>query len=302
MSNDLSATKIDVDLFDLKHTFESAQPLTFHADYDERINSILYTSGKSIINMGQAGTSKNPNLVVVSDDIKFAISDVTKRFRLKDNMRQVYKEINTDKFMARAIKDYEGMRLTLNDPWETTVCYIISQFNNVKRIRGIIRSMINKFGTDVYKNGSFVTKSFPSSETLMNASIKELMSCGTGFRGKYIKSAAEYCTNNLDLYKLNPNNYDNLKEKLMEIDGVGDKVADCIVLMGYGNMQACPIDVWVKRTIEKIYFKSKEKKIDYIHEFVEDRWGKKYLGYAQQYIFWGGRQMEDEAKEYLLVK
>ncbi len=296
---ELAATKIDVSLFDLKHTFESAQPLTFHADYDGKLNTLLYTSGKNIINVGQVGNTKNASLIIVSDDVKLAVSDVVKRFRLNDNMQQIYREINTDQFMSKAIKNYEGMRVTLNDPWETAVCYIISQFNNVKRIRGIIKNMIDRFGTEVYRNGSVVTKTFPSSETLMNASIKELMACGTGFRGKYIKSAAEYCTNNIDLYKLNKNKYDKLKESLMEIDGIGDKVADCIILMGYGNFNAFPIDVWVKRTIEKTYFKGREKKMNQIHEFGIEKWGA-LRGYAQQYIFWGGRLMDRNVNRQLI--
>lgn len=292
--NQPTAAKIDISLFDLRHTFESAQPLTFHGNYDSALDSLIYTSGKNVISVMHVGNNRNGSLMVVGEDIDFAQADVAKRFRVSDNMKYIYKKINTDEFIKSSIRNYPGMRLTLNDPWETTVCYIISQFNNVKRIRLIIKNLINKFGTEIHdKNGNVIGRSFPESEVLMNASIKELMKCGTGFRAKYIKSASEYCTNNLDLYKLNSNNYDKLKEDLTEIDGVGDKVADCIILMGYGNLRAFPIDVWVKRTVEKIYFKGKDKKIDYIHEFADETWGK-YAGYAQQYLFWSGRQMDKD--------
>jgi N-glycosylase/DNA lyase len=289
MSTDLTATKIDVPLFDLKHTFESAQPLKFHGNYDEALDSLIYASGKNMISVMHVGSNKNGSLMVIGEDIDFARADVTKRFRLSDNMRYIYKKINTDEFIKSSIRNYPGMRLTLNDPWETTVCYIISQFNNVKRIRMIIKNLIEKFGKDIYdKNGNIIGKSFPESHALMNASIKDLMKCGTGFRAKYIKSASEYCTNTLDLSRLNPNKYDTLKEELMEMEGVGDKVADCIILMGYGNLRAFPIDVWVKRTVEKIYFKGRNKKISYIHDFADETWGK-YQGYAQQYLFHNAR-------------
>ena len=76
----------------------------------------------------------------------------------------------------------------------------------------------------------------------------------------------------------------------MSISGVGDKVADCIALMGYGKIEAFPIDVWVKRTLEGIYFDGKRKRIGELHSFAGKRWGS-YCGYAQQYIFHSSRNM-----------
>ncbi len=289
--------------FDLRHTFESAQPLTFHADYNPALNSLIYASGKNLISVMHVGGTGSGKVMVVSEDLGFASNEVIRRFRLNDNMRSIYKKINTDQFIAESIKRYRGMRLTLNDPWETTVCFIISQFNNVKRIRSIIKNMVARFGEPILDgDNKIIGRAFPSSEILRNASIKELMKCGTGFRARYIKSAAEYCTDNLDLYGLNQNDYYGLKEALMEIDGVGDKVADCIILMGYGNLNAFPVDVWVKRTIEKVYFKGKKKKIKEIHKFAEDMW-QNWRGYTQQYLFWHFRQMKnDERRVYEGIK
>ena len=74
----------------------------------------------------------------------------------------------------------------------------------------------------------------------------------------------------------------------MEIDGVGDKVADCIALMGYGRMEAFPVDTWVKRTLENVYFKGEKMSINKLHRFIDEKWPS-YKGYAQQYLFWYGR-------------
>ncbi|MGD0510561.1 MAG: DNA-3-methyladenine glycosylase 2 [Candidatus Micrarchaeaceae archaeon] len=276
---------------DIRHTVESAQPLTFYADYDLGKGLLSYVGGNGQVNANFTGTSKNCAVRFDSRGLSAARKDFVERFRLKDDMADIYENIATDDFMRSAIKNYRGMRITLNDPWETTLCFIVSQYNNVKRIRLIIKRFVKEFGSDVVdSNGKVVGKSFPTSERLTEFSEADFRRCGAGFRAKYIAKAAECCTNNIDLYKLRKNDYDGLKENLMTISGVGDKVADCIALMGYGKMEAFPIDVWVKRTLEKVYFKGKDKKIGYLHKFAEDRFGA-YSGQAQQYIFWQGRNL-----------
>jgi N-glycosylase/DNA lyase len=285
---DASGKVLDVNIFSLVHTFESAQPLTFYADYLRESNSITYGSGNLCINLKSHESEYNARLELLNGSSKRYYAEVEKRFRLADDMGRIYKKISIDSHVEKAIERYKGMRLTLNDPWETTVCFIISQFNNVKRIRLIVRNIVERFGDEIDCNDSLSVKSFPDSEKLMEATDSELRALGTGFRSKYLKSAAEFCTNNMDLYKLNPKNYEKLKAKLMEIDGVGEKVADCIALMGYGNLNAFPTDVWIKRTMEKLYFDGKKVKPRDIHEFAKDYWGA-YAGYAQQYLFHSAR-------------
>lgn len=277
--------------FDMKHTVESAQPLTFHADYNFTKGSIDYISGKQLIKVSFKRTKKDCAVGLNTNNIAFAKKDFVKRFRLNDDMNDIYSNISTDEFMASAIEKYHGMRVTLNDPWETALCFIISQYNNVKRIRLIVKKFITEFGENITdEQGNVVAKSFPTSNELLKFNEKDFRKCGAGFRAKYIEKAVDYCTNNLDLYKLQNKSYDKIKGELMEISGVGDKVADCIALMGYGKFEAFPIDVWVKRTLEKVYFKGKDKKIKDLHKFAEERF-ERYAGYAQQYIFWNGRSL-----------
>ncbi len=273
--------RIMVKDFNLRYTFESAQPLTFYADYDKDLNSISYPDGKRAVNLVVEELGGKAILNAVCSDGSDAAKELRRRFRLADDMRKIYNEIGTDGNIKNAIRRYDGMRLTLNGPWETTLCFIISQFNNVKRIRLITRNIINKFGGPISGTG---VRSFPGSETLALASEKDIFACGTGFRARYIASASKFCSENMDLKKLPARNYEKLKSRLMEIDGVGEKVADCIALMGYGNLRAFPIDVWVKRTMEKLYFGGQKRKEREIREFALDRWGG-YAGYAQQYLF-----------------
>lgn len=288
----LTSNGLKIKDFDIKHTIESAQPLTFYADYNFGDGVIDYPEGKEMLKATILGNSKSVQVRLDSNNLNQAKKDFVSRFALKDDMEDIYKHIDTDKFVHLSIEKYHGMRITLNDPWETTMCFIMSQYNNIKRIRLIVKNFVKAFGNEIVaEDGIVLGRTFPTSEELMRFPESDFRGAGAGFRAKYIKEAAEYCTNNLDLYKLRGKNYGKLKEQLMTITGVGDKVADCIALMGYGNMEAFPIDVWVKRTLENIYFDGKEKKIKDLHKFAEDRWGAKYMGYAQQYIFHGGRNL-----------
>lgn len=216
-----------------------------------------------------------------------AKKELLNRLGINVEIKKVYSNINTDIFIDNAIKNYYGMRITKNEPWETTLCFIISQFNNIKRIRLIMKNLLERYGEPYYIDGKKVML-FPSAERISKATIPELMSCGTGFRAKYIKSVSNEIKNGFSFDHINRLDYDEAKNELLKLDGVGDKVADCILLFGYGHLQSFPIDVWVKRIIEKVYMKNKKKSIQQIHDFANNRWGN-LAGYAQQYLYWYGR-------------
>ncbi len=271
--------------FSLRHTVQSGQPLTFYSSSTSHfgMQSLNYVTMLGEIELG---IRKARLAYSFSGDYteKSAKAEIMSRFALDENMQSVYKGINTDEFMSRAIKDFYGMRITRNDPWEATVCFVISQFNNLKRIRGIIHNMIDTFGEDTGKY-----RLFPTAEAIGSADLKALRACGTGFRDKYLKSVAEEFAFSFDKKKLYSMKYDSAKQRLMELDGVGDKVADCILLFGYNKLEAFPIDTWVKRVMENVYFNGRKMPIKKIHEFAYERWPRQYLGYAQQYIFHSGR-------------
>ncbi len=278
-------SRISISNFNLKYTFESAQPITFFADYHDNI--LDYSYKNSILRIYSNDSYKSELSVeclfggVKKQELE---KEVETRFRLFDDMNKIYSLINTDKYMDNAINQYRGLHLTINDPWEALLCFIISQFNNVKRIRGIVKNLINKYGKDIEGN----YKSFPTPLDLEDATKEELIECGSGFRADYILDAVDFALNNVELNKLNANDYYKLKDTLMEIKGVGGKVADCVILMGYGNLEAFPIDVWVKRRLEEIYFNNDKKSFDELQDFAWDKW-KNYRGYAQQYLFHSSR-------------
>lgn len=272
----------------VKASVQSGQPLNFHSVYtlNGNVGHLNYVTPKGIIELEYLEGKP-------AREVRFkyhgnynsttAKQEVTRRFGLNDNMPLIYENINTDPQMEKAIKSLYGMRITHNEPWETTMCFVISQFNNIKRIKGIVRNLINKFGEDL-DTGDKSTKLFPTPEALSSASIDQLKASGAGFRAKYIKAVATDVAENFDLGKINKMDYESGKNSLMSLNGVGDKVADCILLMGYKKLDAFPIDVWVKRSMEKIYFDGKKTSIKKIHAFASDKWGE-HRGYAQQYLF-----------------
>ncbi len=275
--------------FAFSYTVESAQPLTFYSDYEVRSGAISFPYKDSMVSLKYKSSDSKGAFYLVggAGGSGFGSKELSKLFRLEDNMDNIYGKISTDAFMKSSVEKYRGMRLTHNDPWITTLVFIISQFNNIKRIRRIVKTLMEKYGDAIYDGDKVVGKAFPRMETLSRLSVKELMACGAGFRADYIREASRYCSENLDLYRLGSKDYDTIKSELMQVRGIGDKVADCIALMGYGKLEAFPIDTWVKRVVERVYFKGKKKSIKEIHTFAEDRWGG-LAGYAQQYLYWHG--------------
>ncbi len=263
-------------LFDINATYDSGQPLNFFGDYSNEENSLSYS-----FNGGSIKIRKEKERLLASyeghgNGIR---GEVTRRFRLGDSLQEVYKKISTDAFIEKAIMHSKGMRLTLNDPWETLAVFIISQANNIKKIRMDTKNLMRMLG-----NGRM-----PDADALKKAGISTLRQAGLGFRAEYIKNAAEYCSESIDLSKMHGKDYYYIKDALMEMKGVGEKVADCVILMGFGNTTAFPIDRWIKRTMEAEYFNGEKKSIDAIHEFAYGRW-KGLAGYAQQYMFRYARQ------------
>ena len=280
--------------FDLRLTFESGQPLAFYGDYEAATGSeiLSYVTPKGVIRLR---SSKAKALTRIDYDYvggytrASAGNDIKSRLGLDQDMRRLYAEIGTDPFMRDAIAELRGLRMTKSDPWEATLCYVMSQANNIKRIRGIVRRLIDAFG-DECGSGRECAKLFPSSEAISRASMGELTACGTGFRAKYIKSVAREFADRSDFAELCDMDYPGAKAELTKQYGIGGKVADCILLFGYGKLEAFPVDTWVKRIVEHVYFGGRKKGIDEIHAFAEERWGG-YAGYAQQYLFWRGRTL-----------
>lgn len=161
-----------------------------------------------------------------------------------------------DKF-AQAAQHYGlGIRILNQDPWETTVSFIVSQRNNIPKIKSSIDKLCTKFGTPITEDNKIEAYEFPSAEQIVAAGVDGLNSCGLGYRSQYIYDLALRYKNREDFdryFKHNINDSDIIYNKLLEIRGVGPKVANCISLFGYHCLDRFPIDIWMERIIHRYY-------------------------------------------------
>jgi len=280
----MPALEIPAKCFSLEHTMLSGQPPFFLMDYNNGVAQFL--TGSSSISLQQLGDALRVEWkgAETEQEIREVVED---RFRLKDDMKRIYRKLIRDEFMLHAVRDLYGLRLTLSDPWETLACFICSANNNLRNIKCIVGNLSKKFGEKVEIEGKCFHR-FPEAGTLSKADLKSFKECKLGFRAEYMRNAAKACSRKIDLGDIARMDYKEGKMDLMRIPGVGEKIADCVLLFAYGKLEAFPIDVWVRRTMQKIYFKNRSVSDAEIKEFADDYWGG-YAGYAQQYVYWYGR-------------
>lgn len=188
-----------------------------------------------------------------------------------------------------AVKSGQGIRILNQGKTEMLFSFIISQNNNIPRIKGIINRLCLALGErKEFLNGEYYC--FPTVENMSKKGLEFYEEIGLGYRAKYIKKLADLMANGLDITSLNDLKTKELKKELLNIYGVGPKVADCITLFGFHRSDSFPVDTW----IEKVYIedlKGKTKDRAKISEELVERF-KENAGYYQQYLFYHKRLME----------
>ncbi len=232
-------------------------------------------------------------------------SEHGKFFRLDDDYDAILSDISRDALVRQCVARYDGLRLLRQDPFQCCISFIVSSNSGIPSIKTRLERLCRTFGDDVDAGGERFHL-FPSPRKLAAASQAELLGCGLGYRAKFVKSAA--CTIHekiVDLEALKKTDYQNAKEQLTGIAGVGDKVADCIMLFSLEKLDAFPLDTWTTRILDGSYadrFSVSEKSLtgkryDTLHHEIREYFGE-YCGYSQQFLFkWmrdrdGGRWLE----------
>jgi len=210
-------------------------------------------------------------------------------FALDEPYSPIIKQINRDSYMNAAIKKYYGLRIVRQDPWECLISFLCSSAANIPKIKLNLETLAQFFGKKIELYG-FEQYSFPNPGDLNN--YEKILMAKTGFRAKYIKTANNLVDETF-LASLKKLPYLEAKKALKLIPGVGDKIADCILLFSLGFTEAFPIDTWMKKILKKLYFRNEDVSNLQLETFGSKYFGK-YAGYAQQFLYMRARDSMSE--------
>jgi N-glycosylase/DNA lyase len=213
--------------------------------------------------------------------------------------------------LTEAVETMWGVRILNQEFFETLISFIISQNKQIPHIKQIVATLSRLYGeklaeieispsmcSDAGKRGGSAGDgvlefyAFPTVEQMKNVMVEDLQACKTGFRAPYIYDAVtRVAAGEFDENELKAMSVEACNESLIHIKGVGAKVANCVSLFGLGHREAFPVDVWIKRIVEQLYFDGQEMSVEKIGQFGCSRFGE-YGGYAQQYLFYYGKTIK----------
>ena len=294
----LSIVKIEnVALFDVEKVFDCGQSFRF-----DRVGSTAHEKEFSGAAMGKyISVAQDGDTVYIYNS---TLEDYESIWRTYLSLDRDYGDINENiaslsqnPALIDAIDRSAGIRILKQDEWEAVCSFIISQNNNIPRIKKLVAALSMACGerldvagmdghiSEIHLENEGNLYSFPSPERVMALGIDGLAALKTGFRAKYIFDAAEkICTGKLDLADVkNCDHTAQAIEKLCTVKGIGLKVASCALLFGFARLDAFPIDVWIKKVMAK-YFDP---------DFDPSELGD-YAGIAQQYLFYYERYLQSK--------
>jgi N-glycosylase/DNA lyase len=198
--------------------------------------------------------------------------------------------------MHDAVAACRGLRVLRQDPWECLASFILSSTKQIVQIRQIVSLLCERFGETTncsvepaarpgLATGRTLQFAFPTPEKIASATEIQLRNCKMGFRAPNLLAAArQIAGGKFDLEKIRKLDYPEARAELMKLRGVGGKIADCVLLFGYGFDSAFPIDVWIERALQRLYFPRRRAGEKCLRHFAATHFGP-HAGFAQQYLF-----------------
>jgi N-glycosylase/DNA lyase len=198
-------------------------------------------------------------------------------FDIDTDYSEIISSIDTnDNYLVSAAEYGNGIRILRQDLWEMVISFIISQQNNIKRIRKCINLICEKYGEKKVSDKGVEYYDFPTPESLAGATIEDLFDCNLGYRSRYIHETANAIYHNeIDLESLFDMDYATARKQLLKLCGIGVKVADCICLFALHKTEAFPIDTHINKVLAAHYSDG----------FPFEKYAD-YSGILQQYIFY----------------
>lgn len=217
---------------------------------------------------------------------KTSFEEIEQYFDLNRNYEEIIKELEgKDESLNNAVSYGNGIRILNQDLWEMIISFIISGNNNIPRIKKSIDLISRKFGNYIGSIEENNYYSFPTISELSCASLDELRSCGVGYRDKYIYNTVKMINEGqVNMNEVPEMDLLSARNELKKLSGVGDKVADCILLFSCQQVGAFPVDTWVKKILKE-YYNFEKNNISEINRFANEYFGA-CCGIAQQYLFY----------------
>jgi len=210
------------------------------------------------------------------------------------DLDHVYESISHDLHIQPAIEKYAGMRVLRQDPWETMLSFLCAQASNVPRITKNVEDMCEVFGAEIGV-GDMSRHAYPTPGALAEAGEGRLKELGLGYRAKFIASTAQAIADgDVDLLLLREAPYEDALASLVTLDGIGDKVANCILLFSLDKPEAFPVDTWIQKTVQQLYMGRKKVGLKAMRLWAQDYF-KPYAGYANHYLF-HSRRLEAKSR------
>ena len=252
-----------------------------------------------ILECGQVfrfGKDENNNYFVISKDQKATIIETEncyeihstnpeyfiEYFDLNTDYNLIKNKLKTNKILSPMIDFGYGIRILKANPLEIIFSFTISQNNNIKRIKQIIERLC-----EIGQQNDNNFRNFPTIQELFNASLEFYQSLGAGYRAKFLKNLS--CSlNNVNLDEIKNLSTDEIYNFLLNLNGVGPKVASCILLFGFGKTEKFPVDTWLEQVYYN-HFSNEKRTRPQIQTYFEKEFGE-YSGIAQQYLFYYERE------------
>lgn len=273
--------------FEPKHIFECGQCFRWNEEQDGSYTGVI---NKSVLNV-----NKQEEKIIIKGISQKNLEEVVEEyFDLKTDYEKLKEQLaDIDEHVKNSIVFGKGIRILNQDLWETIISFIISANNNIPRIKGIIERISKAYGEEIiWQEKAYYT--FPTMEQLAKATIEDLRKLGLGFRDKRVFDTTKLFLNQeITIEELQEEQeIESLREKLLQLPGVGPKVADCIMLFGLKRLEVFPIDVWVRRVMNELYIKQEdETKVSktQIEILAKEKYAN-LAGLAQQYLFYWKRE------------
>jgi N-glycosylase/DNA lyase len=265
----------------LARTLESGQAFRWRCESaDGEGTAATGVVGRCIVRVRQDASG----LWLLSPDTPDARALVLHYLGLSGRSRQITRiemTLARDPILARVLPHTRGVGILAQDPWEVLISFIISANNNIPKIARSIEHLARSLGEPLGGRAY----AFPTPARLAAAHQRTLSACLLGYRAPYVRAAARLVADGrLDLSALGRMPLDEAREHLLEVPGVGEKVADCLLLFGLRHAAAFPVDVWVQRAVERLYFRGRPQTTRQVQAFGRARFGP-LAGYAQQHLY-----------------